>query len=301
MTTSPRVVDVQAVTDSVRPDAWRFHKAMAVTCAPLCVASGWGMAITPGPPILLQISAGLAICAMFAATTLCVLALDRTANVGRRDAALALPWIGALLFLSATAVGLSQRLGVPLRDAFFLYADRTLGFNLPAIMRFASTHSLGFINRTYGWVVPLMVVAILAPALGGFSVAAQRFALANAIAELVSIPMFMLAPAIGPWVGYGFRANAGQIAVQASIFLLRAGSPPRTGGIICFPSFHVIWAVLSAAALWDIKWLRIPCLFLTTLIVASTLTTGWHYAVDVLAGLLIAAAAQTIATRFVRR
>jgi hypothetical protein len=52
-------------------------------------------------------------------------------------------------------------------------------------------------------------------------------------------------------------------------------------GIVCFPSFHVIWAVLSGWSLWSIKPLRILGAELASLVVV---TTGWHYVCDVLAG-----------------
>jgi membrane-associated phospholipid phosphatase len=58
--------------------------------------------------------------------------------------------------------------------------------------------------------------------------------------------------------------------------------------LICFPSFHVIWAILFAQALWGFRYLRIPVALLAGLIIMSTLTTGWHYFVDVLAGILLA-------------
>jgi membrane-associated phospholipid phosphatase len=37
--------------------------------------------------------------------------------------------------------------------------------------------------------------------------------------------------------------------------------------------------------------LRIPVVILSTLIILSTMTGGWHYFIDVLAGLLLAVAA----------
>jgi membrane-associated phospholipid phosphatase len=66
-------------------------------------------------------------------------------------------------------------------------------------------------------------------------------------------------------------------------------------GIICFPSFHVIWAILCAAALWGFRPLRIPIALLSGTIVVSTMTTGWHYFSDVLAGVVIAVLAIAIA------
>jgi membrane-associated phospholipid phosphatase len=57
---------------------------------------------------------------------------------------------------------------------------------------------------------------------------------------------------------------------------------------VCFPSFHAAWAVLAALALWSVKPLRVPAVVLASLIVISTVTTGWHYAVDTLAGVSLA-------------
>jgi membrane-associated phospholipid phosphatase len=64
------------------------------------------------------------------------------------------------------------------------------------------------------------------------------------------------------------------------------------------PSFHVIWAILCAAALWGYRPLRVPVALLSIMIVFSTLTTGWHYFTDVLAGVVVAAIAMVIARRY---
>ena len=45
-------------------------------------------------------------------------------------------------------------------------------------------------------------------------------------------------------------------------------------GIVAFPSFHVLLAILTAVALSAIRWLRIPVWALALLVGISTLTTG---------------------------
>jgi membrane-associated phospholipid phosphatase len=60
-------------------------------------------------------------------------------------------------------------------------------------------------------------------------------------------------------------------------------------GIVCFPSFHALLAVVSCVALGSIRPLRIPAAIVAGCVVLSTLTTGWHYLVDVIGGLLLAA------------
>ena len=54
-------------------------------------------------------------------------------------------------------------------------------------------------------------------------------------------------------------------------------------------AFHTVLAVLSALALRFVPYLRWGVALLSALIIISTITTGWHYLVDILAGFLIAA------------
>lgn len=71
-------------------------------------------------------------------------------------------------------------------------------------------------------------------------------------------------------------------------------------GILCIPSFHVIWALLCAYSLWDVRPLRIPAAIFSALLIFSTLATGWHYLVDVIAGAFVALASIQLARAFVR-
>lgn len=61
-----------------------------------------------------------------------------------------------------------------------------------------------------------------------------------------------------------------------------------SGGMIAFPSFHVIWAVLLAYCAYDRKWLFYPLLIWNTLMILATVCLGWHYLVDVIGGLVLA-------------
>src|SRR5262249_24403227 len=60
-------------------------------------------------------------------------------------------------------------------------------------------------------------------------------------------------------------------------------------GIITFPSFHAVWAVLLTAAFWRRGWLFYAIGVLNLAVIAWTVTTGMHYFTDVLAGIAIAA------------
>jgi len=142
-------------------------------------------------------------------------------------------------------------------------------------------------------------VAGFAPALMGKMKHAREFLLANLAAFVIGLPLFALLPAVGPWYCYHLIPNPAQAACWAQFLALRAPGPyifqEQAAGIVCFPSFHVIWAILCAAALWGFRPLRLPVALLSVMIIASTLTTGWHYFSDVLAGIVIAALSMAIA------
>ncbi len=70
--------------------------------------------------------------------------------------------------------------------------------------------------------------------------------------------------------------------------------------IVSFPSFHVVLALLSAAALWPYRKLRLALVALCAAICVSTVTTGWHYVIDLVGGLAVTLAAQPAANALLR-
>jgi hypothetical protein len=210
-----------------------------------------------------------------------------------RNAALALPWVFMLVVVIPPLAILSVRFEFPLRDAFFASMDRALGFNVPAIATWISAHPFlcAISDRSYNLLFLLLPAAMFIPPLIGKREASETFIVANTAALLISFPIFTLLPAIGPWVNSTFPGNEAQQACQATIVALHSGSTTAAvAGVVCFPSFHTIWALLSARSLWSLRWLRIPAALVAGAVVISTVTTGWHYVVDVLAAFLVAAA-----------
>jgi membrane-associated phospholipid phosphatase len=121
---------------------------------------------------------------------------------------------------------------------------------------------------------------------------ARRFLLANLAAFAIGVPAFALLPAVGPWYFYHLVPTPTQAQCQIQLLYMRLPGSYATlsqdAGIVCFPSFHVIWAILCAYALWGFRPLRIPTALLSAMIVFSTVTTGWHYFSDVLGGVIVA-------------
>lgn len=60
------------------------------------------------------------------------------------------------------------------------------------------------------------------------------------------------------------------------------------GGLIDFPSFHVIWAVFIIYSFKNYKFLLFPLLIWNSLVIISTMALGWHFLTDAIAGVIIA-------------
>lgn len=211
----------------------------------------------------------------------------------RRDAVLMLPWTLLIAMLITQAAPTTATFGYPLKDELWRSLDQRLGISVPAVMAWAVAHPLmnKVLTGCYAWALhPIILLAIFLPALFGKLEAAQRFVLANAFSFVVALPFMLFLPAVGPWIGWHFQPTGMQKSCEATIYALRQGSviiKDAFGGIVCLPSFHVFWAVVSAHALWPFRYLRYPAIVVAALVTASTITTGWHYGVDVIAGLLM--------------
>ena len=212
----------------------------------------------------------------------------------RRDAFLMLPWTLAIALLIVQAAPTAETFAFPLRDDLWRNLDAHLGISIPAIMAFASRHPVlnQVLTGCYNFALhPMVLLAIFLPTLAGKREAAERFVLANALSFVAALPFMLFLPAVGPWVGWHFPPSELQQRCATTIHELRQGSliiKDSFGGIVCLPSFHVFWAVVSAHALYPFRFLRYPAMILALLISIGTMTTGWHYGVDVLSGLTMA-------------
>ena len=59
------------------------------------------------------------------------------------------------------------------------------------------------------------------------------------------------------------------------------------GGLIAFPSFHVIWAILLTYACIGKKIIFYPMLCYNLILMAATVFLGWHYFTDVTGGFIL--------------
>ncbi len=208
------------------------------------------------------------------------------------------------LFFAAT---LAARLGMGIRlqDSHFAQLDKLLRIDIPGLVSWSSHHWFGqLVNKCYPLLFPLMWIAVLLPILAGKIRYTRKLLTANVVAFALSLPLFALLPAIGPWYSYHLVIRPDEAEAQTNLLLLRTPGPylyHPPAGVICFPSFHVIWAILCVQALWGFRPLRIPVSIFSGVIIFSTMSTGFHYTCDVLGGIPVAAAAILLANRLLSR
>ena len=224
-----------------------------------------------------------------------------------REGMLVIFWALLLSNLLTLPMYVAARQPFALQDALFARMDRALGLEVPAVLRFMAQHPrIGrLLDISYDLLIPLMALAVVLPAFFRRVEAVKEYVVATLIAAVIAVALFAVLPGIGPWAQYGFAPNAPQRQCMDTLLLLRRGTPftvdlHYTAGLICFPSFHTILAILSAVALWRLRVLRWIGVVVATLIVISTVTTGWHYLVDVVAGLALTALSVAVARRILR-
>jgi membrane-associated phospholipid phosphatase len=63
--------------------------------------------------------------------------------------------------------------------------------------------------------------------------------------------------------------------------------PDNIKGLIGFPSYHAVLALLVMYYAWGASWLRWPAIILNLLVIAATPIQVGHHAVDVLGGAIV--------------
>ncbi len=194
---------------------------------------------------------------------------------------------------------MAARTDVPMCDDVLARCDRALGIEVPKVRAAIAAYPKwnAFLLIIYGTLIPLMTAATIVPPLLNRMDLSKRFVVGSIIAATISLPIFAVVQAVGPWEHYDFPPAIDSLGAKAQLLsTLKMDEPfvidiKNRDGLITFPSFHVVLTVLAAVALWPIRWLRWPATVWAALIVISTVTTGIHYTIDVLGGLGLAVTA----------
>ncbi len=191
---------------------------------------------------------------------------------------------------------------LPLQDGHLAMLDRAFGLDWPGYCAFFNArpwlfHYLSLGYRLIAW--PILGLPVILGMSGQYE-RLQQFTLAFTLALIVTTVASTLVPAEGAFFGNHVAVDAfshitpGGYLDQIRDFpavrdgALRALDLPHLVGIITFPSFHAVSAVLFIWGLWGVWWMRPFALITNGLMLAATPIGGGHYFVDVFAGIAVA-------------
>jgi membrane-associated phospholipid phosphatase len=190
---------------------------------------------------------------------------------------------------------------MPYRDAELLAIDQWLGFDRTSYVRFFTDTpwKVHLSDVIYLAMLPQLAIVPFALIMASRMARLQRFIAAYGIALISTIAIFVFVPAVGAFV-YFDLTPAQYAALPIDVYTpartldaLRSGAMTMIRlndleGLIAFPSFHTAAAILYAWALWPVKSIRWPIAALNVAIISTTPIGGAHYAIDVVAGTIVA-------------
>jgi membrane-associated phospholipid phosphatase len=255
-------------------------------------ASGLSVDLKSNPTLLIVVAA-------YAATIF----FYRTIRVDERISQ-ALTTVAQLLLIVTFGLLCSYAAAVtamPYRDAEFLAIDQWLGFDRTSYVHFFTDKpwKVRLSDFVYLSMLPQLAIVPFALIITNRVEQLQRFIAAYGIALISTIVIFIFVPAVGAFV-YFDLTPAQYAALPIDIYTparsldaLRSGAMKMIRlndleGLIAFPSFHTAAAILYAWALWPLRLLRWPIAALNVAIISTTPIGGSHYAIDVIAGAIVA-------------
>ena len=191
----------------------------------------------------------------------------------------------------------------PRIDDILAAADRALGFDWYDTMVAMSHHVLlnEIFFRVYNLVLPQIAIVLIALAWSGHTEKVYRYCLAIAVGALVAISIWALVPSLGAKSLYTLPPDvAGRLTLSITtdygkelVALLHNGpgyiTPTDVRGLIAFPSYHGVLALIVTFYAWPVRWLRWPILLTNAVVLVCTPIQGGHHLVDVLAAFPVAA------------
>lgn len=186
-----------------------------------------------------------------------------------------------------------------LYDTLFLRLDAMAGISVVSISHAASAFYVPA-EAVYYAIGGVMGAALLFLCLAGDRRAALQMSGAIVTAYYLSLGIFYLWPSHGPYslAPTGFppqmiteMVQRASYANAAALYHHRVWMPPALGYFIAFPSMHVAQPFIAG---WFLRrWRRVSMLIFgyCGLLVPAIVVLQWHYFVDIVAGLMIAALA----------
>jgi hypothetical protein len=197
----------------------------------------------------------------------------------------------------------------PRIDDVLVAADRALGFDWYRMMLAMADHPLlnAVFFQVYNFVLPEIALLVVTLAWTGQAEKVYRFCLAVAAGALIAIAIWTVVPSLGAKSLYTLPASVEHRLVlsvttqygRELVALLHNGpgfiTPNDLRGLIAFPSYHVILALIVVWYARSISWLRWPLLAINLVVLVCTPEQGGHHMIDVLGAFPVTALALAIA------
>lgn len=197
-------------------------------------------------------------------------------------------------------------LNAPLVDDFLASCDASMGVSAGKIINWVNERPgiAAAMKLAYFSAIPQTILVIVLLGFTNQTRVLNRFLLRFMLGGLITLGCFCFLPAMGTCASYDVAVPSHYTAILRDLTGLRNGSITlatwRTAeGLITFPSFHTIWAVLLISAFRK-QYLFAPLLILNLLMIASTIPTGMHYATDILGGLAVSAIIIPVSNKIIR-
>ncbi|HLB56107.1 MAG TPA: phosphatase PAP2 family protein [Coxiellaceae bacterium] len=201
-------------------------------------------------------------------------------------------WVVLANMLVTNAV---QATPFPPIDAWLVKIDRDMGFSTAALMAWTHNHpDLHHFFRTIYF--SLGIELILVPILLTVFCARKSlsvFYIAEMSTMIIGSTIYFFFPTMAPsGIIHSPYFSHMQDDTSIRFYQLHHFLTPTSydGGLIAFPSFHVIWAILLTYACRAKKIFLYPMAIYNFILIITTVFLGWHYLTDVIAGIILAAA-----------
>ena len=235
------------------------------------------------------------------------------------------PAIAAMLFGVAFLTVFSGSCGLfnyfaltiagPRIDPLLAHLDRAMGFDWPDVMVFAAQHPLfdGTLFILYQSVLPQIILLIALLAWFGKIERIYGFCLSIAIGALLTVTFWTLFPSFGAFSVYTLPADVSRKLTvvlddryaQSLIALLQHGPghivPASIKGLVGFPSFHAVQALVIAWYARDLKKVFYGAAVINFGVLAATPIQGGHHLIDLAGGLAVSIVAVAMSDALMKR
>ncbi len=188
-------------------------------------------------------------------------------------------------------------LGAHWADPWLARADARLGVSVPAMTAWTGVHPVAALAAkiVYGTFAPQMLLTVLALAVLRERERLWEFAFHFHLCLIPTIAALAIWPSVCPPAFYGFSPTIDMTQVLAQIQGFHDGtmtvvSFKELEGLVSVPSFHVAGVLLVTWAFRHRRPVFFGLIALNVGLTLSTVITGVHYAIDVVAAVPLVAA-----------